>query len=340
MGGVSSIPQNPNILDEIKNKDYSVISINEKPGAVPANSWFRRNRRNYNTQNKSAKITVSELKNIRTLDGSGACTPLPSIVLNPGNTINKNIFVSNVKGQHIRLYADSKCRKRANEEEYASLNPPKNDLFYPNYTGTDTEFTFVPYQKYQNAHYYKITDQVLNTPNLPQFYIKKKNDPHEPRFYQNKAFVEYAEGDPPVCKKIPTELPDEFPNYSLDYHFGPKPTDVDSERETGVDRYADARNIKNAVKNTPITIYTEVLKDDSNNVIMDVNGNPTCINVYTPAIMYGGYKLKDGFIPPTSDTYTRYTPIPYTKVANYGTNIANKTNSSYYELKAVKGISD
>lgn len=347
MGGVSSIPQESNILDQIKNKDYSVISINQKAGALPMQRNWGFLRKNINQEilnqdtSKEAYITVSELKNIRTLDGTGACIPLPrSTVLKPGNTINKNIFVSKVPGQHIRLYADSKCRKRANEEEYGALNPPRDNLFLPNYTGKDTEFSIVPYQKYQNAHYYKITDQLWNTPNLPQFYIKKKGDPHEPFFYQNKAFVEYADGEPSVCRKIPTEKPVDFPNNSLDYHFQPKDTDVKNMRETGVDRYADAKTQKNATINTPITIYTDVLKDE-NKVIKDINGNPFCTNIYTSSIINGGDRLKDGpHKTPTSTQHYRYTPIPYTKVVNYGTNIAEESNSVHYELKAVPGILD
>lgn len=319
MGGVSSMPHEPNILDQIKNKDYSVISINDIP----------------NSFNKTSNIKVTELKNIRTINGTGACTPLPPIVLKPGNTINKNIFVSKVKGQHIRLYADRKCRKRANEEEYADVNPPKNDLFYPNYSGTDTEFTFVPYQSYQNAHFYRITDQVINTPGLPQFYIKKKGDPYSPYFYKNKEFVEYDDANPAVCRNIPTEIPEDFPNYSLDYHFQPKETDPTTGRETGVDRFPAS---KKATTNTPITIYTDVLKDGYNNVIKDVNDNPTCTNIYTPAIVNGGYKLSDGHLPSTTDKHTRYTPIPYTNVINYGTTIANKTNSIYYSLRNEPGI--
>jgi hypothetical protein len=323
MGGVSSISQNPNILDQIKNKDYSVININDKP----------------NSFDKTSLIKVTELKNIRTISGTGACTPLPpSIVLKPGNSLNKNIFVSRVKGQHIRLYADRKCRKRANEEEYADLNPPKNDLFYPNYTGTDTEFTFVPYQSYQNAHFYRITDQVMNTPGLPQFYIKTKGDPYSPYFYRNKEFVEYDDSDPTVCRSIPTDFPEDFPNYSLDYHFGSKPTDVDDKRETGVDRFPVSKNTKVVTKNTPITIYTDVVKDSGNNTIKDVNGNPTCANIYSPAIVTGGFTLNDGHKPPTPDKQARYTPIPYTKVVNYGTSVANKTNSLYYSLRKEPGI--
>ena len=243
MGGVSSIPQNPNILDQIKNKDYSVININDKP----------------NSLEKTSNIKVTELKNIRTISGTGACTPLPpSIVLKPGNSLNKNIFVSRVKGQHIRLYADRKCRKRANEEEYADLNP--------------------------------------------------------------------------------TDFPEDFPNYSLDYHFGSKPTDEDDKRETGVDRFPVSKNTKVVTKNTPITIYTDVLKDSGNNTIKDVNDNPTCSNIYSPAIVTGGFTLNDGHKPPTPDKQARYTPIPYTKVVNYGTSVANKTNSLYYSLRKEPGI--
>ena len=31
MGGVNSVPNQQNILDQIENKDYSVVSINQKP---------------------------------------------------------------------------------------------------------------------------------------------------------------------------------------------------------------------------------------------------------------------------------------------------------------------
>jgi len=343
MGNINSVPEESNILDQVKNKDYSVISINEKSGALPEKRWFRTpNNENRDTLNRASRITVSELKNIRTLDGTGACTPLPpSIVLSPGNTINKNVFVSTVPGQHIRLYADSKCRIRANEEEYGAFNPPRDNLFLPNYTGKDTEFAIVPYQKYQNAHYYRITDQLWNTPNLPQFYIKKKEDPHEPNYYQNKVFVEYADGEPSVCRELPTKKPEDFPNYSLDYYFQPKDTDSKNGREVGVDRYADAKNPKNAAKNTPITIFTDLLKDGEKNIIRDVSGNPFCANVYTPSIINGGFKLKDGNDKEvTSEQHYRYTPVPYTKIVNYGTSVANKSNSAYYELKSVSGILD
>ena len=46
MGGVNSVPQ-PNILDQIKNKDYSVVSINDKSGTLPE------------SLNKTITITVS-----------------------------------------------------------------------------------------------------------------------------------------------------------------------------------------------------------------------------------------------------------------------------------------
>jgi hypothetical protein len=326
MGGVNSVPNQQNILDQIENKDYSVVSINQKP-------W---------TTNKISNITVSELKNIRTLTNTGACTPLPpSIVLKPGNTINKNIFISKVPGQHIRLYSDRRCRKRANEEEYGAVNPPRDNLFLPNYTGKDTEFVFVPYQKYQNAHFYRITDQPLNTPSLPQFYIKKKEHPYHADYYSNKEFVEYDDAEPAVCRKIPTDFPEDFPNYSLDYHFQPKDTDAITGRETGVDRYPSSKNPVNAAKNTPITIFTDVKKDENDNIIKDVNDNPFCTNIYTPSIINGGYKLKDGPNKvPTSTQHYRYTPIPYTRVVNYGTEIADETNSVYYELKGQPGILD
>jgi hypothetical protein len=328
MGGVSSVPNHQNILDQIKNKDYSVVSINDKPGTLPG------------TINKTSNITVSELKNIRTLSNTGACVPLPpSIFLKPGNTINKNIFISKVPGQHIRLYADRKCRKRANEEEYAAVNPPRDNLFLPNYTGKDTEFVIVPYQRYQNARFYRITDQPLNTPSLPQFYIKKKEYPYHPDYYSNKEFVEYDDSEPAVCRKIPTGFPEDFPDYSLDYHFQPKDTDQVNGRETGVDRYPSSKNPVNAAKNTPITIFTDVLKD-GDNIIRDVNDNPFCTNIYTPSIINGGYKLKDGPKVPTSTQHYRYTPIPYTKVVNYGTKVAEETNSVYYELKGQRGILD
>ena len=327
MGGVNSVPQ-PNILDQIKNKDYSVVSINDKSGTLPE------------SLNKTSTITVSELKNIRTLSNTGACVPLPPIFLKPGNTINKNIFISKVPGQHIRLYADRKCRKRANEEEYAAVNPPRDDLFLPNYTGKDTEFVFVPYQKYQNARFYRITDQPMNTPSLPQFYIKQKGLPYQAKYYSNKEFVEYDDAEPEVCRKIPTDFPEDFPDYSLDYHFQPKDTDQATGRETGVDRYPSSKNPVNAAKNTPITIYTDILKD-GDNIIRDVNDNPFCTNIYTPSIINGGDKLKNGANKvPTSNQHYRYTPIPYTKVGNYGTKIADETNSVYYNLKGHPGILD
>jgi hypothetical protein len=328
MGGVNSIPHDPNILDQIKNKDYSVVSINKRDEAQ---------------NNKEGNISVWELKNIRTLSGTGACTPLPrSIFLKPGNTINKNVFISQVKGQYIRLYADRRCRIRANEEEYAALNPPRENLFSPNYNGKDTDFAIVPYQRYQNAHFYRITDQPMNVPRLPQFYIKPKAANYDPNLYSNKQFVEYEDTEPAVCREIPKNIPEDFPDYSLDYHFLSKETDGGVGIERGVDRFPDAKNTRtNATKYIPITIFSDVLKDSKNDIIRDENDNPTCANIYTPSIYYGGDKLKDGaHKPPTSSQQVRYTPIPYTKVHNYGTNIAHKTNSMYYELKGQPGILD
>ena len=113
-------------------------------------------------------------------------------------------------------------------------------------------------------------------------------------------------------------------------------------RETGVDRYPDAKNTKtNSDKFVPITIYSDVLKDKEGNVIKDENNNPTCDNIYTPSIQNGGDKLKDGpHKYPTSNQHYRYTPVPYTKVHNYGTVVADESNSMYYELKGVPGILD
>ena len=338
MGGVSSIPHDPNILDQIKNKEYSVISINQKPGSLNPDLDPPIER-----HEKVANIKVSELKNIRALDGTGKCTPLPpSVVLKPGNTINKNIFVSQTKGQHIRLYADRRCRIRANEEAYAVVNPPRDNLFYPNYTGTDTEFTFVPYQSYQNAHFYRITDQVINTPRLPQFFIKRKEDAYDVKFYKNKQFVEYVDTEPVVCREIPNDFPEDFPNLNLDYRFQARADDSNTGRETGVDRFPDEKNNRtNATKYTPITIYTDLIKDKNSNVVRDVNDNPFCTNIYTPSIINLGDKIKNGpHKYPTSNQQIRYTPIPYTGVRNYGTTISNKSNSLYYELKNETGILD
>jgi len=306
-GSNSKVEIPGNILNQIKNKEASVVSINENIGAF----------------NPSGNIIVSELKS------DGTCRRLPDIsILKPGNPINKNIFVTGKK--NIRLYANSKCTIRANEEAYADVKKPEPDLFSPNISPADIPdpnnvFTFVPYKSHQNAQYYKVNDTKINTPRIPQFYIKKSSDTYDN--YINKQFVEYEDRLPSVCREIPTTNQTDFVN-RLDYHFIPKETDKNTGRETGIDRFPDENNtISNApgVMYQPITIYT-----DSN-----------CKNIYTSSIRNSGDKLKNGSnTPPGPNGQYRYTPIPYTKIKNYGTVVAEKTNSLYYELKNEPGLLD
>jgi hypothetical protein len=335
---------NSNILDSIKNKKHSVVSFNDNPHAF----------------NRSGNVMVNEL--YETDRKGNPCQKLPEqTVLKNDNTINKNVFVTADK-KYVRLYADRKCRIRANEESYAIVDKPESDLFNPNLTeqtklGSTTNFTFIPYKSYQNAHYYKITDVPINTPRLPQFYIKDKNSD----MYLNKQFVEYDDArtyiDPKtnstvlksVCRKLPMKNPTDY-NITLDYRFQPLKDDYLTGREVGIDRFPDELNTNaNATKPDgtpieylPISVYTDVVRDINDDVI-DKNGNKvqkdennepiindddtdvTCGNIYTNEIkrpMSGGYKLSDKFpadsIPnATPNQKVRYNPLPYTKVHNY-----------------------
>jgi hypothetical protein len=312
MGAVNSrqadIPGN--ILNEIKNKDYSVISINE----------------NSNTFHNKGNIMVTKL------NGDGTCHPLPeSSILKPGDKLNKNIFVTGNKNtgkKYVRLYANDRCTIRANEEGYATLKNPESDLFSPNLNDKskpdpDTIFTYVPYNEIQNAHYYKINNTEINTPILPQFYIKNK----ESNTFINKQFPEYEESNPYACREIPTKNPTND-NNELDYNFAPTNTDAKISdlkgREVGIDRFPD----ENQSKSAPITIYTS-------------RDNDHCYNIYTPSVINSGDKIGDGpHKPPTKSEQVRYTPIPYTKIHGYGKVIAEKSNSLNYQLKNEEGILD
>jgi hypothetical protein len=372
MGVTNSTPINlaitdANILQSIKSKKHSVVSFNDNPQVF----------------NKSGNIMVNELK--ETDEKGNMCQKLPEqsvlkydpadtykvIRPRPSNSINKNIFISS-DNKYVRLFADKKCRIRANEESYGTVSKPESDLFNPNLSeqaklGSTTNFTYVPYNNYQNAHYYKITDIPFNTPRLPQFYIKNKST----GVYLNKQFVEYDDNRGTVCRKIPTTNPTDY-NLKLDYNFQPLATDFN--REVGVDRFPDELNTNaNAtnpdgtpIKYIPISIYTDVVRDINDNVfdkkgyliekdeknepiINDDDTDVTCGNIHTndkiTNPISGGYRLKDNFpndsIPDAKpNQMNRYTPIPYTKVSNYGTVVADRSNSLYYELKGEKGLLD
>ncbi len=367
-----------NILESIKSKKHSVVSFNDNPQVF----------------NSIGNVMVNELK---VADEKGnMCQKLPEetvlkyapadrdkdIRLFPSNSINKNVYITS-DNKYIRLYADKKCRIRANEESYSTVDKPESDLFNPNLSlqnklGSNTNFTFVPYNNYQNAHYYKITDVPLNTPRLPQFYIKDKSKKDSDKgVYLNKQFVEYDDNRGSVCRKLPMTNPTDY-NLKLDYRFQPLANDFN--REVGVDRFPDELNTKaNAtnldgtpVKFVPITIYTDVVRDVNDNVFdkkgnlveKDENNEPiindddtdvSCGNIYegdkiiyppgAPPPTRAGYTLNDKFpndsIPDSKPNQRiRITPLPYTKVTNYGTIVANRSNSLYYELKDEKGLLD
>ena len=323
MGAGTSSPNliNPTILDNIKNKKHSVVSFNDNPHVF----------------NRIGNVMVNELYET---DGKGTmCQKLPQqTILKNNNSINKNVFITADK-KYVRLYADKKCKIRANEESYATVNKPESDLFNPNLReevklSSTTNFTFVPYNSYQNAHYYKILDIPINTPRLPQFYIKDKGTGK----YLNKQFVEYDDSitdiDPktnlPIpktfCKKIPMTNPTDY-NIDLDYRFQPMPGDATlngrNGREVVIDRFPDELN-KNAnatnpdgtaIPFIPITIYSDVVRDvndqifdkKGNLVEKDENNEPiinddtivTCGNIHTndnnKYPISGGYKLNQKF---------------------------------------------
>lgn len=368
MGANNSTPinkENENILESVKNKKHSVVT-------------FNKNKLRFDSP---GNIIVNEL--FEPSEGKG-CLPLPyETILHNDNSINKNVFVTS-DNKYVRLYADKKCRYRANEEKYATVDKPEADLFSPNYRDKleTTNFTFVPYREYQNAYYYRISNVPLNTPRLPQFYIKDKST----GVIKNALFVQYDEvreihddeKDVSVCREIPTTNPTGRNNH-LDWNFQPLPTDakVDERygREVGIDRFPDDLNTNSnatdsngkPVKTVPVTIYTEVYRDINDNVIdkkgniveKNSNNNPiindddtdvTCANIRTNDLlvrpMSGGYKLGsnkmvNGSLPNAVDNQKiRSTPLPYTAFKNYGTRIANKSNSLYYELKPEKGLLD
>jgi len=363
MGATNSRPINnianvdTNILQSIKSKEHSVVSFNDNPQGF----------------NRQGNVMVNELK-LKDEKGN-MCQILPEqTVLKNDNTINKNIFIT-ADNKHIRLYADKKCRIRANEEAYATVSKPESDLFNPHLSeqaklGSNTNFTFIPYKSYQNAHYYKITDVPINTPRLPQFYIKDKGTGN----YLNKQFVEFDDGrtdvDPitkltipkSVCRKIPMTNPTDY-NIDLDYRFQPLKDDYLTGREVGIDRFPDELNTNaNATKPDgtpiqflPISVYTDVVRDVNDNVFdkagnlvkKDENNEPiindddtdvTCGNIYTNEIitpMSAGYKLSDKFpadsIPnATPNQKVRYNPIPYTKVHNYSPFVISDRANSLY----------
>jgi hypothetical protein len=367
MGAGTSSPNliNPNILDNIKNKKHSVVSFNDNPHVF----------------NHMGNVMVNELYES---DAKGnKCIKLPEqTILKDNNSINKNVFITADK-KYVRLFADKKCRIRANAESYATVNKPESDLFNPNLRediklASNTNFTFVPYNSYQNAHYYKISDIPINTPRLPQFYIKDKSTGK----YLNKQFVEYDDNRGTVCRKIPMTNPTDY-NIHLDYRFQPMPGDAtltgSNGREVGIDRFPDELN-KNAnatnpdgtaIPFIPITIYSDVVRDvndhifdkrgnlvekDGNNepIINDDDTDVICGNIHTndntKYPISGGYKLNQKFptdsIPnAAANQKFRYNPIPYTTVHNYGSveagaPVAHRSNSLYYELKSEPGLLD
>jgi hypothetical protein len=326
MGATNSRPINnianvdTNILQSIKSKEHSVVSFNDNPQVF----------------NRQGNVMVNELK-LKDEKGN-MCQKLPvQSVLKNDNTINKNIFIT-ADNKHIRLYADKKCRIRANEEAYATVSKPESDLFNPHLSeqaklGSNTNFTFIPYKSYQNAHYYKITDVPINTPRLPQFYIKDKGTGN----YLNKQFVEFDDGrtdvDPitkltipkSVCRKIPMTNPTDY-NIDLDYRFQPQPGDAlltgKYGREVGIDRFPDELNTNSnatnpdgtPIKFLPISVYSDVVRDINDNVfdkagnlveknennepiINDDDTDVTCGNIYTndntKYPISAGYRLKD-----------------------------------------------
>ena len=364
MGVTNSSPIDMNkettsILESIKSKKHSVVSINE----------------NRFVFNSPGNVMVNELYE---KDSKGKiCQKLPDeSFLKNDNSINKNIFIT-ADNKFVRLYADDKCRIRANEESYAIVDKPEADLFLPNFRdtlGSNTNFTFVRYNNYQNAHYYKITDVPINTPRVPQFYIKQSGK------FVNKQFVEYDDArvdkdnrPTTVCRKIPMTNPTND-NIHLDYRFQPLPGDNPNGREVGIDRFPDELNTNANATNPdgtpinflPITIYTDVYRDVNDNVI-DKKGNivekdsknepiinpdntdVVCSNIHTndntKFPISGGYRLNENFpndtIPNSRPNQrVRYTPIGYSKVKNYGTIVADRANSMYYELKDEPGLID
>jgi len=359
MGITNSTPvdilKDTNILESIKSKRHSVVSFNDNPQVF----------------NRMGNVMVNELyeKDIK----GNMCQKLPvQTDLTDSNSINKNVFITADK-KYVRLYADKKCRFRANEEAYATVAKPEPDLFNPHLKEEikfdTTNFTFIPYKDIHNAYYYKISDVPINTPRLPQFYIKDKNTGK----YLNKQFVEYDDNRGTVCRKIPMTNPSDFKNKkNLDYRF--QPLAKDSNREVGIDRFPDELNTNaNAtnpdgtpVENIPISIYTDVIRDINDN-IFDKKGNMvekdefnepiindddtevTCGNIHTTDNtaypISGGYRLEDKFpndsIPDAKPNQKiRYSPIPYSKVKNYGTIVADRANTLYYELKEEKGLLD
>ena len=382
------IPEN--ILNQIKNKDHSVVTFNDYEFVGYRNSGNIMVNQLYEAEPTS---TDPVKKN--------PCKKLPDITyLKDGNSIHKNIYITS-KNKNIRLYANSKCTIRANEEAYATVARPEKDLFSPNYQDprTDiydvdrgskdqayknsyaatapTKFTFVPFKKAdQNALYYKISDKPINTPRIPQFYIKNRML-NGTIVDGSKQFVEYddelddnAAGNS-ICRKIPTErIPESKDPMDKDFYFMPKPGDskLDNKgqwgpgRQVGVDRFPDYNSLNNAKTFfQPITIYTDVDKDKNGNplstdstgarnaVERGTDGRPvitgdtrlTCKNIYIPSIKTSGDRIKNGkHVPASPNDRVRDTPIPYTTVKNYGTLIAGESNSFYYELKDEPGILD
>jgi hypothetical protein len=163
-------------------------------------------------------------------------------------------------------------------------------------------------------------------------------------------------------------------NIHLDYRFQPLPEDNSNGREVGIDRFPDELNTNANATNPdgtpvnflPITIYTDVYRDINDNVIdkkgniveKDSNNEPIinpdntdviCSNIHTndntKFPISGGYRLNEKFandsIPNSRPNQrVRYTPIGYSKVKNYGTIVADRANSMYYELKDEPGLLD